>query len=477
MPDPAEDIFDALFDGHVEFEPQSPLDEVLSKLPGRWCVYCFADGERRPVQLLCVKNLRASVRRRLGGVAEIDEPSRRINYREVIRHVYFRRVDGSLEQDLLYLDAARRLFPSQYRALVPDRPAWFICVDPDAMHPRFRVVSDPQIPADSDPSRRGVAGTSLGNDPRSATVRLFGPMSEKQDATALVESLEDLFDLCRYHHLLMQSPDARACPYKDMGRCPAPCDGSITLDGYRALVRLAIRFLDDPGTMIRQHELRMRQAADELLFELAGSLRKLVEQMKSLTRGPYRLLRRMESLAFVALQRGPRAKTFKLFLITPGSCEHELSLLVRGSELDGEVGGKRDAGVVGDRGSDVGNEKGAGVASRRGAGSDRRRGAGVASTRSAGVEEMVGGRLGSVVGSVLATRERLPRLPRDARAVDRLACAVQHLLSAKTTARFIPLTGLDERSLAAALRELLKAPSEPEAAPDDEGVVREGATA
>ena len=395
VPEFSDDIYDGLFDGHVEFDAQSPIETLLPKLPGRWCVYCFADAERRPVQLLCVKNLRASVKRRLGIVDAPEEPTKRINYREVVRHVFFRRVEGALEQDLLYQDAARALFPSQYRALVPDRPAWFVHVDPGATHPRFRAVSDPREP----------------------TGRLFGPMSEKQDAMALVESLEDLFDLCRYHHLLVQSPDARACPYKDMGRCPAPCDGSITLDAYRALVRLATSFLDDPAATIRQHERRMKQAAEELLFEQAESVRKLVEEMKALTRGPYRLLRAMEAFAFVALQRGPRARTAKLFLVTPGACEHVLSLSGRDSEL------------------------------------------------------------GGVVGSVLSMHERLPRVARDDRSVERLACVAQHMLSAKTPAVFLPLRDFDERSLGKALRELVKAPPEPEAAPDDEGVVREGATA
>lgn len=397
MPDSSDDIFDGIFDGHVEFDPRAPLEPLLSKLPGRWCVYCFADADRRPVQLLCVKNLRASVKRRLGLSEARDEPTRRIDYREVVRHVFYRRVDGALEQDLLYQDAARALFPGQYRALVPERPAWFVHVDPDAPHPRFRAVSDPREP-------RG---------------RLFGPLAEKQDATALVESLEDLFDLCRYHHLLVQSPAARACPYKDMGRCPAPCDGSMTLDAYCALVRLAISFLDDPQTAIRQHEQRMRQAAAALLFEQAGSVRKLVEEMKALTRGSYRLLRAMESFAFVALQRGSRAKTAKVFLVTPGACEQVLSLSGRGKDAVGE--------------------------------------------------------LGEVLGSLRTLSERLPRVARDARSVERLACVAQHMLGGKSPAVFVPLAGCDERSLGAALRELARAPCEPEPAPDEEGVVREGA--
>jgi hypothetical protein len=118
----------------------------------------------------------------------------------------------------------------------------------------------------------------------------------------------------------------------------------------------------------------------------------------------------------VALQRGSRARTAKLFLVTPGACEHVLSL--------------------------TGRDNG----------------------------------LGGVVGSVLSMHERLPRVPRDPRSVERLACVAQHMLSAKAPAVFLPLRDCDERSLASALRELVKAPAEPETAPDDEGVVRESTT-
>src|SRR6185295_16204268 len=62
----------------------------------------------------------------------------------------------------------------------------------------------------------------------------IGPIADKDTAGRLIERTIDAFDLCRYHHLLVQAPRATACAYKEMGRCPAPCDGSETMAGFRA---------------------------------------------------------------------------------------------------------------------------------------------------------------------------------------------------------------------------------------------------
>jgi hypothetical protein len=52
---------------HVAFEPGEDFEAFLKKVPARWVVYLLADENSRPVQLLCVKNLRYSLKRRLSG--------------------------------------------------------------------------------------------------------------------------------------------------------------------------------------------------------------------------------------------------------------------------------------------------------------------------------------------------------------------------------------------------------------------------
>jgi len=49
-----------------------------------------------------------------------------------------------------------------------------------------------------------------------------------------------------------------------MGKCPAPCDGTISMGQYRHLVEWSARVMNDPEPYVREQEARMRQAAAEL---------------------------------------------------------------------------------------------------------------------------------------------------------------------------------------------------------------------
>ena len=97
-----------MFDSSAEFDPARPLDELLKVVPAKWVVYLFADADGQPVQLLCVKNLRASLKRRLGG-DELIGPTRKVNYRDLVRRISWRRVDSAFEANLLYLEKARQM--------------------------------------------------------------------------------------------------------------------------------------------------------------------------------------------------------------------------------------------------------------------------------------------------------------------------------------------------------------------------------
>ena len=55
------------FDREVLFDPAADFEAFIKQAPAKWAVYLFADAEDRPLQLLCVKNLRYSLKRRLQG--------------------------------------------------------------------------------------------------------------------------------------------------------------------------------------------------------------------------------------------------------------------------------------------------------------------------------------------------------------------------------------------------------------------------
>ena len=294
-------------DGHLDFSPTQPIEQALKLLPARWAVYLMSDEDDRPVQLLSVRNLRASIKRRL--TTTIEGPSKRVDYRTLVKRIRWKRVDGALESDLAYLDVARAVFPNTYRQMVTMRPTWWLEVDSVAGFPRWTRTENP------------VAAAA------SPTAVVLGPLQDKSHASKLIELLEDAFDLCRYHHVLVQSPQGLACPYKDMGKCPAPCDGSVSMQQYRQLVAWSLRTLIDPANEIEEQTERMRTAAVELRFELAAKIKQFIDMLKSLRNGDNCNVRPFNRFAFVTIQPGPTAKQSKLFLCTPAGAMYVAGMI------------------------------------------------------------------------------------------------------------------------------------------------------
>jgi excinuclease UvrABC nuclease subunit len=330
-----------MFDCSAAYDPQRPLDELLKSVPAKWVVYLFTDSDDQPVQLLCVKNLRASLKRRLGG-EELIGPSRKVNYRDLIRRVYWRRVDSAFEADWIYLEIARQVFPRSYRGMLGFDAAWFVHVNPAQRFPRYVKTIDL--------AREGV---------------LVGPLEDKHAAARLIELVEDSFDLCRYHNVLVESPNGRACAYKEMGKCPAPCDGSISIEQYHEMIRWSVETLVAPGDMITGQTRRMKAAAADLQFEVAAKIKQHLDRISQFGKGPFRYLRRLEDFRYVSLQHGPRAGTAKVFLIAPGVIEEVAGviggdvsqcadllreILSRDSQISGEIDeqGAERIGVVAD---------------------------------------------------------------------------------------------------------------------------------
>jgi hypothetical protein len=302
---------EGIFSDRAEFDPAGDFDAFLRQTPAKWVVYLLADADDRPVHLLCVKNLRASLKRRLGvetetlaqgGAAPL---SKRVNYRGLVRRIHWRRVDSAFEADWVYYEAARLVFPATYQGMVGFRPAWFVHVNPDAPFPRYTKTTSLTV-------RNG---------------QLLGPVEDKHAAAKLIQIAEDGFDLCRYYQVLVEAPRGKACAYKEMGRCPAPCDGSISMESYRGMVAWSAETVVNPKPYLQEQQVRMKAAAADLNFESAGKIKAYLDLLAPLGRGPFRHVRRLREFTFLSFQHGPRSGTAKLFLITPGQIEETAGLI------------------------------------------------------------------------------------------------------------------------------------------------------
>lgn len=213
-------------------------------------------------------------------------------------------VGSAFEAEWVYLQLARKRLPHSYRGMLDRWRGWFVHGDPNARFPRWVKTSNPGA---APTGRKGV---------------YLGPFPDKHAAQRFMELLDDAFDLCRYHHLLIEAPHATACAYKEMGKCPAPCDGSVSMESYRAQVSDAVEFASTPIEEYRHAvEQRMREAGAATEFETAESIRHLLERTAGAAKPEFRFVDRLERFLFLAVLPSEKADWARLILIIHGRIE------------------------------------------------------------------------------------------------------------------------------------------------------------
>ncbi|HUO08953.1 MAG TPA: hypothetical protein VM008_11670 [Phycisphaerae bacterium] len=301
------------------FPHSEPIDRAASTfdtrmtwtdLPAKCALYFLAIDEPAAGNrnmggglLATVGNLRAALQRRL-----TDDPpdtrSKRIQYGRVCTRVHWRLVHSPFAANWWYWNAARTLFPQTYKQMVASRPAWWIALDRDEPYPEFRRTQN-------------LSDSSLS---------YLGPIRDRTSAGKLIETLEDLFDLCRYHNILLQTPRGKPCAYKEMGKCPAPCDGSVPMDWYYRQLDQALAFLAGPPPESRlawraAQQSAMKAAAARLEFEAAAKIKSRLARAELLDAEPYSHLQSLEDFSFVALQPGQGKPYVEPWLIHGGNVE------------------------------------------------------------------------------------------------------------------------------------------------------------
>ncbi len=288
----------SLFPNSAAIDPAAPEERRadFAGIPAKAAVYLLTsttqEAESHPVLLATVGDLRAALRRRLADTpAEVK--SKRVPYGQICTRVHYRVVHSAFAANYYYAQAARELFPETAAALIPWHTSWWVAVERPGVtpHPRFRKTSN-------------LSDESLA---------YAGPIRDKHAANRLVESLEDLFDLCRYHNILVQAPHGKACAYKEMGKCPAPCDGSMHLDVYQTQISAALGFLTNAaaptGPSPREAwrgtlESQMKAAAALLQFESAAKIKQRLSRAGLLNTEPFAATAALEDFAFLTLQPG-----------------------------------------------------------------------------------------------------------------------------------------------------------------------------
>ncbi len=304
---------DQLFSRHLDRdEGVLPFDKQL--FPWHGAVYAFADPSGGILQLSSTQNLRKAVGFRLYPPA--DNAARpRTDLLAVTQRVWWEPTHSQFESFLKFHGLASALFPDRYRKMCAFGPSWFAVIDRHDRFPRWLASDNP------------LAGTSA----------CVGPFVTRRYCELLVKDLEDLFSLCRYHNILQETPHGEACAYAEMGRCPAPCDGSISFSQYRRMLDDSIDFALGRGKLLRSRlEAQMNTASADLEFEKAGRAKQDLERAGAAAELLSRIGGSIEDFRYLIIQRGGGRTKVKAFFVNQGAVASSEPVAIK--DLDRSVG-------------------------------------------------------------------------------------------------------------------------------------------
>jgi len=154
-------------------------------------------------------------------------------------------------------------YQPKYNILLKDDKGYpFIKVTTSKPYPSFSIVAKPGHDAD----------------------RYFGPYTSRRAAYHAIDTINETLKLktCRRVFPRDIGKD-RPCLNLHLGRCIAPCTGQVSAEEYAARVQEGISLLEgNDKALLADLTARMEQAAEDLRFEQAATLRDRIRAVRAL---------------------------------------------------------------------------------------------------------------------------------------------------------------------------------------------------
>lgn len=226
-----------------------PAPGTIPESPG---VYRFRDGTGRVIYVGKAKNLRSRLNSYFGDVWNLHQRTQQmVTTAESVDWVTVGTEVEALQLEYLWIKQYDPRFNVRYR---DDKSYPYLAVTLDEEYPRLQVMRGAK--------RKGV--------------RYFGPYSH---AWAIRETLDLLLRVfpartCSAGVFKRAGQVGRPCLLGYIGKCSAPCVGSVSAEQHREIVDGFCDFMAGrTDTMVRRLEREMTEASEQLEFERAARLR------------------------------------------------------------------------------------------------------------------------------------------------------------------------------------------------------------
>jgi excinuclease ABC subunit C len=255
----------------------------------------------------------ANLRRRLHRLLGPPEHSRRLNLRDRVRWIEFTAAGSDFESGFLLYRALRSIFPKIYSDRLRLRFA-----------PLLKLHMENEYPRASITTRLGrLGGKSL----------YYGPFPSRSAAEKFANDSLDFFKMRRCVDDLHPDPAFPGCIYSEMKMCLAPCFKGCTDDVYHAEVTRVQTYFDSSGdSLVREITQQRDQASTNLEFEKAATLHATAEKLKPVLSQLPEIVRRIDQLTAVMVQRSAIPESVTFFPIDAGLIAGPLSFPIQATE-------------------------------------------------------------------------------------------------------------------------------------------------
>src|SRR5918995_984868 len=246
-----------------------PKPDAIPDHPG---VYLFRDRNGRVIYV----GKAISLRKR---TASYFQPMRNLHPRTAAM------VEASASLEWMLVQSEVEALQLEYNLIKQHRPRYNVRYRDDKSYPWLAVPLADEIPrprVERGPKRKGT--------------RYFGPYAHAYAIRETLDLLLRTFPMrtCSKGVFDRHRRLGRPCILFDINKCSGPCVGRISPEGHRRIVEEFVAFMDGrTRPTLQRLEAEMRQAAEQLNFELAarlrdqlGSVRKAMERQQMVSSTP-----------------------------------------------------------------------------------------------------------------------------------------------------------------------------------------------
>lgn len=280
----------------LEFVPERDA-EVFAAVPAAPAIFLLRSSDPRAEPYASkTANLRRRLQRLLGLPTE---QTKRLNLRGWVREIEYQPTGSDFESGFLLYKVLRQTFPKTYANRIRLRFAPLIKLHLENAYPRASIT------------------TRLGRvDGRNV---YYGPFASRAVAEKFANDSLDFFKMRRCVEELHPNPKFPGCVYSEMKMCLAPCFKGCTDEEYRAEVSRVQMYFESRGQSLLKEISTQRDAASaNLEFENAAALHARLAKISPVLSQPPEVVRRVDSLAGVIVQRSAATESVNLFRFQAG---------------------------------------------------------------------------------------------------------------------------------------------------------------